>query len=110
MAEKNYGKRVMKIIERIESESTPKNPFDLFALEIGFGWYGLVLHIISEIQRHNEKYPDSTISISQIKEKFGTLRFYILPSIDYIEGMISIAEKKAGIFVKYAALPEIRQK
>jgi hypothetical protein len=91
----NNEEGMKKLINHIENEPRPKHPFELFGLEVGYGWYGLVLPIINEIQKFNEKYPDSTISITQIKEKWGTLRFYILPSVEYIEGMISIAEEES---------------
>mgnify|MGYP001599407835 CR=1 FL=1 len=40
-----------------------------------------------------KKYESSWIRAAQVKEKFGTLRFYMTSSIDEIDEHISVAEK-----------------
>jgi hypothetical protein len=37
------------------------------------------------------------VTIAQIKEKFGTLRFYYDGGDDYISGMVSLAESMSGV-------------
>jgi hypothetical protein len=55
-----------------------KYPFELFGIECGYGWYGLVLPLYFAIQKYNkDKFESEQIHIDQIKEKFGELRFYI---------------------------------
>ena len=55
-----------------------KHPFELFGIECGYGWYGLILPLCRKIERYNiGKEEDDKIRIYQIKEKFGGLRFYI---------------------------------
>lgn len=55
-----------------------KYPFELFGIECGYGWYGLVLPLYFAIQKYNkDKFESEQIHIDQIKEKFGGLRFYI---------------------------------
>ncbi|SNC59356.1 hypothetical protein SAMN04487881_0040 [Marinobacter sp. es.048] len=52
------------------------NSFQRFGLEIGSGWLFLVYELfgfLEDIQRHSGQ----AVSISQIKEKFGSLRIYL---------------------------------
>jgi hypothetical protein len=43
--------------------------------------------------------PDSIpqVTLDQVKEKFGTLRFYYSGGDDYISGMVSLAESMTGV-------------
>jgi hypothetical protein len=82
--------------EKMEPVSGAKPLDELCVFGVGRGWHGLVLPIIEEIKLYNVKNPGCEITINQIKEKYGTLRFYITRCPDYIDGMISIAEKESG--------------
>jgi len=67
----------------------------------GQGWDDLVSTLCNKINSHleyQEKYKDNklTFQIQQIKEKFGTLRFYYSGGDDYIAGMVSFAESMSG--------------
>jgi hypothetical protein len=88
--------KVKRAIERIENSRTPLDPFELFGIEHGYGWYGLTLPIIEEIRRYNEKHPKKKISIDQIKEKWGRLEIYTTGAPDYLHAMISKAGKESG--------------
>ncbi len=78
---------------------------------VGKGWWPLIEKLCGTIQRHvdwandtrsallisnpyNHKIPDECpqVVIEQIKEKFGTLRFYYQGGDDYISGAVSLAE------------------
>jgi hypothetical protein len=37
------------------------------------------------------------VTLDQVKEKFGTLRFYYSGGDDYISGMVSLAESMTGV-------------
>jgi len=77
---------------------TVKSPWELFGIDVGYGWYGLVLPIIKEINRYNEENPDDELIISQVKEKWGQLVIYTAWSSDdteYIEKMIERAEHES---------------
>jgi hypothetical protein len=37
------------------------------------------------------------VTLDQVKEKFGTLRFYYTGGDDYIRGMVSLAESLTGV-------------
>ena len=40
------------------------------------GWLGLIVNLIEAIDREMTRFPDVHMNISQMKEKFGGLRFY----------------------------------
>jgi hypothetical protein len=41
--------------------------------------------------------PITQVTLDQVKEKFGTLRFYYQGGDDYIRGMVSLAESLSGV-------------
>ena len=82
-----------------------------FWFDCGDGWYTLIDELCSDIQNaiRNEKsnldykkkqgdlvteqdYEANQVIISQVKEKFGGLRFYVYGGNDRIRGMIDFAE------------------
>ena len=65
------------------------------------GWWPVLANLCANIQHHidwknkqSEVVPQ--VSISQIKEKFGGLRFYYSGGDDEISGMVRMAEAWAG--------------
>lgn len=71
-----------------------KYPFELFGIECGYGWYGLILPIYMKITKYNKNKPENEqIHIDQIKEKFGGLRFYISNAPREFYDMIDEAEE-----------------
>jgi hypothetical protein len=64
-------------------------------IDCGPGWYDLIDKLCSVIMQEVEYMPaelSSKLYISQIKEKFGALRFYMEESTPYIVGAIRMAE------------------
>jgi hypothetical protein len=64
----------------------------------GDGWYDIVNNLCGCIQHHI----DSTDSVpqvvaQQVKEKFGTLRFYYTGGDEYIRGLVSMAQAMSGV-------------
>jgi len=53
------------------------------------GWFLLIWKLCEDIKKLN---PPSTFETTQIKEKFGGLRFYVTEETDEIHKLISIAE------------------
>ncbi len=54
----------------------------------------------------NKEHPDelkeipeivTQVTLDQVKEKFGTLRFYYTGGDDYIRGLVSMAEAMSGV-------------
>lgn len=86
----NKSSECIKLIE--DDLNRCKYPYELFNIECGYGWYGIILPIIYKIEEYNKTNLDSPIVIQQIKEKFGGLRFYVDNAPNYIMDMIDKAE------------------
>lgn len=74
------------------------SPYKLFGVECGDGWKDILAPIFEYIENYNKnKSEDDKIIIEQVKEKFGTLRFYCSFYTDELENLINDAEKKSDI-------------
>ena len=87
-----------------------------WGFECGNGWYKIIRGLCSNIQHHidwrnrkNELNPNqpivSQVTVDQVKEKFGTLRFYYTGGDDYIDGLVSMAESMSGITCEQCGNP-----
>lgn len=75
--------------------ASPDKTAMCWGFECGDGWYDLIDHLCSEIQWHLDKNakPGTTQFVAvQVKEKFGTLRFYGEGGDENIRNMIWFAE------------------
>jgi hypothetical protein len=68
---------------------------------VGEGWWVILDKLMGQIQHHidwknREREVVPQVVISQIKEKFGGLRFYYDGGDDYISGLVTMAESWAG--------------
>jgi hypothetical protein len=91
-----------------------------WGFECGDGWFNILDQLMSNIQHHidwkekqhnwaiewNKEHPDeirkvpeivAQVTLDQVKEKFGTLRFYYTGGDDRIDGMVSLAESMTGV-------------
>lgn len=94
----------------------------------GDGWYNIIDHLCYNIQAHidwkngqrerllkdnpyNNKIPDEVpqVVVDQVKEKFGTLRFYYHGGNDTIDGMVSMAESMSGVMCETCGAPGKRR-
>lgn len=57
------------------------------------GWLKLLEPSLKNIQETNEKFPEHPMTITTIKEKYGTLNIYMNFSNDEIDHLNDIAEK-----------------
>ena len=96
LAKKLYDKHGAVFKFEKTDPASPTN-FFMFGIECGDGWYDILNHLLfcisahqKDAKKHNPDYVD--IEIQQIKEKFGTLRFYYSGGDDYIEGLVRLAE------------------
>ena len=71
-------------------------PFPLFGFECGDGWFDLLKDLITEIKDICIKSESDDIKATQIKEKYGTLRFYTNWETDDIEKAIWKAEERSS--------------
>lgn len=73
-----------------------------WGIECGDGWYDIINNLCSAIQSHidwKQKYVETypQLEAVQVKEKFGSLRFYTNHSDSYIDGLIDMAELMSEI-------------
>jgi hypothetical protein len=80
-----------------------------WGFECGDGWYNILDQLMSNIQHHtewNNKNFDKgykqykhvpPVTLDQVKEKFGTLRFYYTGGDDTIDGMVRMAESMSAV-------------
>jgi hypothetical protein len=70
------------------------NPYD-YGFEINDGWYKLVYELIIKIKNNDEAKGKWITKVTQCKEKFGGLRFYVTGTSDKNWDLIREAEKKS---------------
>jgi hypothetical protein len=81
------SQQLINIFPELFSDLHPMEPFAMFGFECDDGWFDLLKDLISNIK---EKYNDPAyehefniadekivLKVDQIKEKYGTLRFYV---------------------------------
>lgn len=76
-----------------------------WGFECGDGWFDLIDTLCQQIQRYidwksrdfsEEEKQEFQVVAAQVKEKFGSLRFYYYGGDDTIHGMVSMAEAISG--------------
>ena len=82
-------------------------PYELFGIECGDGWKGLIEPIMEYINNYNkDKKEEDKIIIFQIKEKFGGLRFYVDHGNEELHNMIDKAEEESYHVCEYCGSKE----
>jgi hypothetical protein len=100
-----------------------------WGFECGDGWFQILNQLMGNIQHHidwkerqrevairfNSKAASGEmrevpkevpqVILDQVKEKFGTLRFYYSGGDDYIRGLVSMAESMSGITCETCGKP-----
>ena len=80
----------------MKNDNEQKEPYELFGIECGEGWKGIYQPIIDYIEDYNkDKEGEDKIEIYQIKEKLGTLSFYVSKKTDELRKMIEDAEAES---------------
>lgn len=70
------------------------NPYQ-YSFGIGDGWYKLIYELVRDIRDNDLKKGDWITKATQVKEKFGGLRFYVTGSSDKNWTLIRNAEQKS---------------
>jgi len=81
-----------------------------WGFECGDGWFNIINQLCQNIQHHidwknKEKEVVAQVDVSQVKEKYGTLRFYYSGGDDTIDGMVSMAESMSGVTCEQCGNP-----
>jgi hypothetical protein len=79
----------------IEKYPTLYNQQHFWGFECGDGWYNIIDHLSSAITTYTNQVTEFNVFnvvVSQVKEKFGGLRFYADNTDRVVDGMIWLAE------------------
>ena len=83
-----------------------------WGIDTGNGWYNIINQLCKSIQWHidhnlnkNEDPEVIQVEATQVKEKYGTLRFYYLGGNEYINGLISMAESMSAVTCETCGSP-----
>jgi hypothetical protein len=81
-----------------------------WGFECGDGWFQILNQLMGNIQHYIDwKNKDSEVVpqvvLDQVKEKFGTLRFYYTGGDDYIRGLVAMAESMSGVTCEECGKP-----
>lgn len=86
-------------------EKGSRMPFDLFGFECGDGWYDLIAECGAKIHAI-----DPSVRVEQVKEKFGTLRFYVSHYPAGVHEAVCEAEQRSAVTCEdCGAAGELRQ-
>lgn len=71
---------------------------DWCGFECSDGWFNIINILCRNIQSHlNWKKETSQVVVQQVKEKFGSLRFYYDGGDEYVSGLVSMAEAMSEV-------------
>ena len=104
----------------VNRHGDPKQTLMCWGFECGDGWYNIISQLCANIQHHvdwaqeqKEKYERgegcSQVVAVQVKEKFGTLRFYTNGGNEQIYGMIRMAESMSAVTCEECGAPGTRR-
>ena len=85
-----------KIFEYAINRTTPAQPM-FFGIETADGWFILIDHLCAHLQFNTDHNKHPQIKVVQVKEKFGTLRFYIDGGTSEQHAVINFAESLSSI-------------
>jgi len=78
---------------------------DSFYFECGDGWYELLNGLCGEIVEYCRKYKREAPKASQVKEKFGSLRFYIWYANEDVYNIIDKYELQSQYICEFCGKP-----
>jgi hypothetical protein len=81
-----------------------------WGFDCGDGWFQILNQLMGSIQNHidwqnKEKEVVRQVTLDQVKEKFGTLRFYYSGGDDTIRGMVCMAESMSSVTCEECGKP-----
>ena len=81
-----------------------------WGFECGDGWYNIIDAACAQIENraynnrlNSEKFHQ--VIATQVKEKYGTLRFYYTGGDDYVDGVVSMAESISAVICETCGAP-----
>lgn len=79
-----------------QKDLPPSQSLMCFGFECGDGWYNIIDNLCGCIQSYVDANTRTQVEAVQVKEKYGTLSFYISSGDDTVYGMIWLAEYMSG--------------
>jgi hypothetical protein len=81
-----------------------------WGFECGDGWYNIINTLCANIQSHidwknKNEVVVPQVTVDQVKEKFGGLRFYYGGGDDVIDGMVRMAEGMSEVTCEVCGTP-----
>jgi len=81
-----------------------------WGFDCGDGWFNILDQLMGNIQHHidwkNKKEEVvAQVTLDQVKEKFGTLRFYYTGGDDVVDGMVRVAEGMSAVTCETCGAP-----
>jgi hypothetical protein len=95
------GQKLIECFPEAFQGQHPARAFPMFGFECGNGWFELLKDLLNEMRQLCE-HTKNKIRVSQIKEKYGTLRFYwdnvteFEDGIECAENALFMATERAG--------------
>jgi hypothetical protein len=85
----------------------PRYPMSMFGFEVGDGWYNILDELCADLTKMIEESDEdqSWFRVIQVKEKFGTLRFYMSFSTGEMEDRIRQAEDHSAVTCECCGAP-----
>ena len=92
-----YKELIAKYPKLFAIDDDKPSPYSERGIACGEGWYDLLDTLCARVQEYTDQTSQPVQPlVQQIKEKFGTLSFYISGYNDYVRGLISMAESMSA--------------
>lgn len=72
------------------------------------GWYDLIYTLCFQIDHHIKWSKKDPVRATQVKEKFGGLRFYVDGTDEHVQGLIRMAESMSYKLCEFCGCPAAR--
>lgn len=102
--------------EIFKDKDLPETESCMFrGVDTGDGWFGLINSLCEALQQETDEGNYPQVVAEQVKNKYGSLRFYFrlehtgesnpARSVEYLKGMVSFAEKMSNTICEKCGAP-----
>lgn len=78
-----------------------------WGIAIGNGWYHLIDGLCAQLQKETDEEGAPQVIATQVKEKFGTLRFYVRDSSERQSAMLELARELSSRICEECGAPGV---
>ena len=90
------------------SNLPPSEKLLSFGFSCGDGWFELLYTLSQQIDSYNLEHPEAAVVAVQVKQKMGTLRFYVDPFVPEVEDLIEQAVTRSALTCELTGQPGVR--